>query len=243
VSDVAIPFAGGTSIPAPDEPPTNYAIADVVDLLTAPPRGDSLRIGIARELHDQLAQGLTTMLIRIERLKRSKPGDRALTQELADLQESLREILVDVRGLLNELRGTGEGQDDLVDTIRERLGPRFERQFGVQVRVRVTRDWPSRLAAMVSQNLLRIVQEAMTNAILHGGAGVIRVELKSYPKDRLGVVVSDDGSWPDGVEPFPEGHGILGMRERTKLLGGDLMILRSERGTTVRAVIPRPRVA
>ena len=243
MSDVAIPFAGGTSIPAPDEPPTNYAIADVVDLLTAPPRGDSLRIGIARELHDQLAQGLTTMLIRIERLKRSKPGDRALTQELADLQESLREILVDVRGLLNDLRGTGEGQDDLVNTIRQRLGPRFERQFGVQVRVHVTRDWPTQLAAMVNQNLLRIVQEAMTNAVLHGGAGVIRVDLKSYPRGQLGVVVSDDGTWADGAGAFPEGHGILGMRERTKLLGGDLLILRSDRGTTVKAVIPRPRVA
>lgn len=243
MSDVAIPFAGGTSVPAPDEPSANSAIANAVDVLTVPPRGDSLRVGIARELHDQLAQGLTTMLIRIERLKRSKPGDRALAQELADLQESVREILVDVRGLLNELRGTGDGQDDLVNAIRQGLGPRFERQFGVHVRVHVTRDWPARLAAMVTQNLLRIVQEAMTNAVLHGGAGVIRVDLKAYPRDRLGVLVSDDGTWPDGADAFPEGHGLLGMRERTKLLGGDLVILKSDRGTTVKAVIPRPRVA
>jgi signal transduction histidine kinase len=96
---------------------------------------------------------------------------------------------------------------------------------------------------MVTQNLLRIVQEAMTNAVLHGGAGVIRVDLKAYPRDRLGVLVSDDGTWPDGADAFPEGHGLLGMRERTKLLGGDLVILKSDRGTTVKAVIPRPRVA
>jgi signal transduction histidine kinase len=202
------------------------------------------RARIARELHDVVAHNVSIMVVQAGAARRVLPKDPKLASDaLRSVEETGRNALVEMRRLLGVLRtedpeGPGpleprpgaEGIPDLARTVRE---------AGLHVDLVVEgerRDLP----AGVGLSVYRIVQESLTNSLRHGGAAHARV-LVRYGASDVQLEITDDGlgvSGP-GARRDQEGRGLIGMRERAALLGGDFSAGPApEGGFAVRARLP-----
>lgn len=199
---------------------------------------------IARELHDETAQELTALLVRI-RLASAASREPATRERLAELRVTSARVLDGVRRLARELRPTILDDLGLVEAVRACAQDIAARE-GLRVAVRAN-DLDGRLDPARELVLYRVVQEALSNVAKHAGARNVEVTL-----DRVGgavvATVSDDGCGFDlataiDVTPTGQGLGLLGMRERLALVGGELEIdTPLGRGTRVRARVPLPNV-
>ncbi|MEU2020616.1 histidine kinase [Streptomyces sp. NPDC016469] len=209
------------------------------------------RLRIARDLHDLLAHSITVIGVRTsvashiltvdpERLDR-----RAVAAALDDIADTCREARAELRTTLQVLRGTGqeggraEAEGPLPDLAAlpglvraaEAAGARVELDTGVP---------DGRLAPAIGAAAYRIVQESLTNAVRHAGAGVRVRVVVARASGALRVTVTDDGTGPveDGTAP---GFGIVGMRERARSTGGTLTAgPRPGGGFEVAALLPLP---
>ena len=187
---------------------------------------------IARELHDIVAHHVTVIVA--QAAARRRISDHPV---LASIESTGREALTELRRLLDVLRtdtptpnhSPPPGLDHL-PALAEKIG-----HAGLRVSILVTGQ-PRPLPASVEANAYRIVQEALTNTLKHAGAARAVVRL-DYRADALDVLVRDDG-W--GAGPWrPAGHGLIGMKARTALLGGELTAgPAAERGFQVAATLP-----
>jgi len=200
---------------------------------------EEIRRALARELHDRVAQTLTTMLIELENFKVEQTGRRSVLQQLDELQDSTRDVLSNLRNVLFELRGETGIDERFADSIRALLA-RFEERTQVSASLSVSPSWPARLGTQAALNMYRIVEEALRNVRLHSGAHLVEVGLRTWRDKHLAVEVSDDGRGLDGdAGERVAGLGMLGMRERALLLGGRLEVeSRGSGGTTIRAILP-----
>jgi signal transduction histidine kinase len=189
---------------------------------------------LARELHDETGQALTSILLGLKTL-----DDRVENEELrpavADLRELVVSTLQDVRRLAVELRPTALDDFGLVAAL-ERLTDSYTEQTGITV------DFESalpddRLPPDVETALYRIVQECLTNVIKHARATRVSILLTRHA-GVVKAVVEDDGSGFDPAAARAEAIGLVGMRERLALLGGRLEIESNDTGTTVAAEVP-----
>lgn len=221
------PLAPIVELPLPDE----GAPSDAVQIKNA----------LARELHDQVAQNLTALLMQTQVFAREQQGRRDVLDELAYVQTSVREVLNNVRQMLGDLRGGSALPDDLIQALKEGLLPSFRRRTSLKVSLWVSRSWPLALPPETCIHVYRIIQEALTNAQKHGRARNMHVALKASSNERFVISIRDDGNGifnPDDERSM--GMGILGMRERAGLLGGTLTVRsRPLGGTTVTADIPK----
>ncbi|WP_123667532.1 sensor histidine kinase [Actinocorallia herbida] len=176
------------------------------------------RLRIARDLHDMVAHSIGVIAIQAGvggRVIDTQPAEAR--NALAAIEESSRETLAGLRRMLGALR-----RADPVDALTPGLAGldrlvRTTGDAGVAVDVRWTgerRDLP----AEVDLAAFRIVQESVTNVVRHARTGSCRVSL-GFGEEELVVEVADEGAGPSGE---PAGYGLLGMRERTGLLGGSL---------------------
>jgi two-component system, NarL family, sensor histidine kinase UhpB len=196
---------------------------------------------VARELHDQVVQTLTTMLLDMESFKAEQSGHLSVQDEVSILQDSVRGALNQIRTLLYDLRSQPCADTDFVESVRASLVAVFEKRTGIQVTLSVSPSWPAALAPRAAMNLYRAVQEALNNVRLHAAARAVQIGLEVSPEGEAIVTVVDDGS---GLEEERRrdrpGLGLVGMRERAVLLGGDLSISSEPgQGTIVRMVVPR----
>jgi len=146
---------------------------------------------LARELHDSVAQILTTMVVEMENFKHDHAERESVVKKVDDLQGSTREVLNNLRQLLYELREEPEHDHSFVHKVRN-LVSGFERSTGIPSKLSVSARWPSRLSAATAYNLYRIVEEALSNVRLHSGAASVDVKLSS--KDNtVFLTVQDDG--------------------------------------------------
>jgi len=188
---------------------------------------------LARELHDQTGQELTSVLLGLKAVEEAK-SEAERAEALAAVREQVVETLHDVRRLAVELRPKALDDFGLVPAL-ERLRDTFAEQTAM--RVDLESQIRERLPTDVETALYRIVQEALTNIVKHAQATAVSIVLA--PK--AGVVtalIEDDGRGftPDGSG---EGLGLLGMGERLALLGGKLKIeSRPGAGTTIVAEVP-----
>ena len=193
---------------------------------------------IARELHDTVAHGLVVMVVQAQGAR------RILDREPERAREALRAIEHTGQTALSEMRRSlgilreETAQADLAPqpTLHDLEGLLEEmRAAGLVVDLRIEGERRA-LAEGVDRSAYRIVQEALTNTIKHAGLVPTRVTV-SYGTDELGLEIADDGQGLDG--PNSGGHGLVGMRERVRLYGGELDA-RSENGHgfVVRARIP-----
>jgi signal transduction histidine kinase len=200
---------------------------------------DRIKRELARELHDQVVQDLTAMLIDLENFKREPFDSQTTVLQVDSVQGGLRTMLGRLRGMLYGLRGEDSVEYDLAESLRI-FAVQVTKRSGVRVLVRVARDWPEAVRRTTAQHLQRIVHEAVNNARQHGGATSVRVTLRLIDNGYARVTIQDDGrgiSPNDGSRP---GMGMLGMRERATLLGGSLSVDSARgRGTTIRVVFPR----
>jgi signal transduction histidine kinase len=190
----------------------------------------------ARELHDETLQGLGGLQMMLSTAVRETSPDKreAIVRSAAEHTraeiERLRRLIVELRPAeLDEL-----GLEPALEALAERRGA-----GGLKVTLD-TDLGDERLPPALDSAIYRIVQEALTNAAKHAGAGHARVTVTATD-GAVEVTVTDDGSGFDPAEPS-SGFGLTGMRERATLLGGSLDISSApDLGATVRAVIPRRR--
>jgi two-component system, NarL family, sensor histidine kinase UhpB len=194
---------------------------------------------LARELHDSVAQILTLMVVDMENFKLDLTGQNHVVEKVDSLQESTRAVLHNLRQVLYDLREEPSTESGFVQQVRSLLA-RFEGTTGIRSMLKVSSEWPARLSSATAHNLYRIVEEALNNVRLHSGAGRVDVMLVANG-DGVELTVQDDGrGLPPSDGARRQGMGMLGMRERAVLLGGELDVTSNGGGgTTVRAVVPR----
>ena len=205
-----------------------------------PAGSEEIRRALARELHDRVAQTLTTMLIELENFKVEQTGRQSALRQLDELQVSTRDVLSNLRHVLFELRGESGIEEGFVDALRGLLA-RFQDRTHMKVQLSISPSWPSHLRRHASLNLYRIVDEALNNVRQHSGAKLVEVVLRLARDNHVALEVRDDGKGADQREGVP-GLGVLGMRERAVILGGVLEVERTSAGTTVRAIFPLEQV-
>jgi two-component system sensor histidine kinase UhpB len=198
---------------------------------------------LARELHDRVSSVLTTMLVEMERYRRSH-REQPVAAQLSQMQDDTRLALNNLREVLSGLRGGQELSTRFVEAVRQDLVRGFSAETGIPIVVRVARDWPRRLSTMAATNLYHIIAEALSNIQRHSGARRASVSLL-VGGGRATVIVRDHGK--GFLRVVREGEagcfGILGMRERAVVLGGELVLEQGRPGgTMVRVVIPEARL-
>jgi signal transduction histidine kinase len=192
---------------------------------------------LARELHDETGQALTSILLGLKPLEEALAGHPAQAA-CAELREHVVLALQDVRRLAVELRPKVLDDFGLVAAL-ERLTETFSEQTGIEVDFHSALG-ETRLPSEVETALFRVVQEALTNVVKHAGARRISVSV-ARRDGGVAAVIEDDGAGFDASATREGGVGLLGMRERLALLDGRLEIESSERsGTTIVAEVPLP---
>jgi signal transduction histidine kinase len=190
---------------------------------------------LALELHDQTGQALTSILLGLRGVEdaRDPEAQRAAVRSLRELVVA---TLHDVRRLAVELRPKALDDFGLVPAL-ERLAESFREGSGIEVQIE-SRLGGDRLPDEVETAVYRIVQEALTNVLKHADAQHVSI-LLARKNERVSVVIEDDGR---GFEPEAADNsrlGLVGMRERVKLLDGTLAIESSPgRGTTLVVSVP-----
>lgn len=196
---------------------------------------------IARELHDSLAQVLGSTHLRLRHLLlgdglQDRPGVSAELEALADVAE---EAYRDVREAILGLRESSKPRDFL-EAIAAYVD-KYAVLSGIEVMLETPEHHPV-LSAGSEIQLLRVVQEALTNVRKHAQARTAHVRIQDAPPDRLMVVIEDDGRGFDPAQVRVHrdgGYGLQTMRERMELAGGSLRVDSSpDRGTRVVAVVP-----
>lgn len=195
------------------------------------------RTRIAREIHDTLAQGFAGISVQLELVARllTKAPDAA-KPHLDQARQLVRSSLDEARRSVWDLRSQALESGDLPSALSE-AAKRLVSGTAVQVQVQVGGTY-RQLSRTIEDNLLRIGQEAITNAIKHARAGHLRVEL-NYVADSVKLRVQDDGCGFD-QNHRPNGHfGLVGMHERVAQLGGRLTInSRPSEGTEIVVDVP-----
>ncbi len=199
---------------------------------------DQERRRIARELHDETGQSLTTLLVGLRAI-----GDIMGLAKVRSMAQRLREVAAhtvdDVGRLARGLHPAVLDDKGLVAAARRHVSD-FAKSLGAVVDLRVEGSVPRRLSPLVQSTMYRILQEALTNVARHAQARVVGVVLK-YKDAMLELVIRDNGVGFDPAAALSEasGLGLHGMQERVALLGGSVQIeSRPGHGTMIRARIP-----
>lgn len=189
------------------------------------PAGESLHRQLARELHDGVAQALTTMLIEIEGFKLDQHGRPVVIQRLSGCQETIREVLNELRGLLFELRGEPTVSSGFISSLKSAYGVQFRRRSGITVRIRVSRSWPAVIRARTARHLAAIVDEALSFGAPSPGKRA-HVELTVAGEEAMLAVRTTGGV--DSTDSAADAR-LHAIRLRVIMLGGAVNI-RSEAG-------------
>ena len=181
------------------------------------------RAAIARELHDVVAHHMSVMVVQAGAARAvgaSDPG--AAAEALRQIETSGRTGLTEMRRLLEVLKAEGDGDGRAPQPGLERLDELLDtmRASGLAVES-VVEGEPRPLPPGVDLSAYRIVQEALTNALRHAGGASARVVVR-YQPNAVELEVADDGPGPPEGPDASGGHGLIGMRERVQLFGGEL---------------------
>jgi two-component system sensor histidine kinase UhpB len=191
------------------------------------------RLRVARELHDEIGQTLTAVILHAERAAEGDPGEAP--RQLRDVAEAVRDSLDEVRRISRELRPEALDDLGLVSGLLA-LCSRVERQGGPRVRPMLQKGLPP-LSPEVELVIYRVAQESLTNAMRHARAREASVRLMA-DAEAVVLTVTDDGV---GMPPELGGDttGLAGMRERALLIGGRLSIGSGPgEGTEVQLTVP-----
>jgi two-component system, NarL family, sensor histidine kinase UhpB len=187
---------------------------------------------VAAELHDEVGQTMTGVLLLLERVADEIPGERR--EVFAEAQEATRKSVEEVRRIAQELRPELLEQLGLASALKS-LATRFTERAGLQLEWEVARELPP-LAPDVELALYRVAQESLTNVARHAGAGHVWLSLQPG-RDSVVLRVVDDGNGMNGGAA--DGGGLRGMRERAVFVGGALAIKPARTGgVEVRLEVP-----
>jgi signal transduction histidine kinase len=204
---------------------------------------------IAREMHDSLAQVLGVTHLRLRTLDARDEVRRIpeLVAELSELADICEEAYHDVRESILGLRGSNKVERGLLDNLRAYL-VKYSQQCAIETSLDSDLDHELSLSPRCEVQMIRVIQEALTNVRKHSGAKSATVRITESDSTTT-FVIEDDGRGfaPGGSPTDRDGFGLFTMRERVALLNGSLTIDSvSRRGTRVIATVPersRPRSA
>lgn len=180
---------------------------------------------LARDLHDEVNQALTAVLLRLEALSQDLPPERAA--DVAELKGLTTRAMDELLGLARQLRPSALDDHGLVPAIEAQLRA-FSERTGVDARLESSGE-PEHLDEERQTVLYRVTQEALTNAGRHASAHHVDVVL-AFSDDGAELQVRDDGVGFDPVAARFGGLGLEGMAERARIVGGELD-LRSSPGS------------
>ncbi len=195
------------------------------------------RVRLAREIHDSLAQTLAYLKLTVTQMQSMLAhGDLSrLEQSLHQSYQALSQAYFETREVIDNLRIAPK---QCFADLLEQLALDFERASGLKVETDITAAVPVVMPEIQAQ-LLRVVQEALSNVRKHASARRVKISLRVWNR-QLQVEVCDDGVGFD-AEDVPEisRHGLQGMRERAELIGADFQIVsQAGKGTCVRVQLP-----
>jgi signal transduction histidine kinase len=187
------------------------------------------RARIARELHDIVAHAMSVMVLQIGAVRHKLPqGLEEDRDALARVEQAGRTALAEMRRLLGAMRRDGDGIDlgpqpglDALDSLIEDVS-----SAGLPVQVHVDGE-PFPLPRAIDLSAYRIVQEGLTNALKHANARHADVTVR-YRPDELRLEIADDGAGPATTNGH--GHGLVGIRERVNIYGGEMSAGAAETG-------------
>jgi len=179
------------------------------------------RARIARELHDIVAHAVSVMVLQIGAVRHNLPGGLDADKDaLGRVERAGRTALVEMRRLLGAMRRDGDGLElapqpglDGLESLFDQVG-----RAGLPVRLHVNGD-PLPLPRAIDLSAYRIVQEGLTNALKHAHATTADVTVR-YGRDDVEIEVRDDGAGGSSSDGL--GHGLVGIRERVKIYGGEM---------------------
>jgi signal transduction histidine kinase len=179
------------------------------------------RARIARELHDIVAHAVSVMVLQVGAVRHKLPDTLAENREaLEGVEQAGRTALAEMRRLLGAMRNDGDDVEltpqpglDTLDSLLEEVG-----RAGLPVRLHLDGE-PFPLPRALDLSAYRIVQEGLTNALKHARAGHADVTIR-YGPDDVQIEVRDDGEGDSASDGH--GHGLVGIRERVKIYGGDM---------------------
>jgi signal transduction histidine kinase len=198
---------------------------------------------LSREIHDTIAQGLTSVVMLAQVAARHLAGDRTAqaAATVASIEDSARRNLADARALVASYAAVGV--DDGLPAALRRLSERFARETGVAVDVRIDDRLDGRTAGPARAHevvLLRSVQEGLANVRKHAAATRVTVALRLGDDGRTTVEVRDDGVGFDPGDGRPRGFGLDGLSRRAGEVGGDVAVRSAPgAGTVLRVEVPR----
>jgi signal transduction histidine kinase len=197
---------------------------------------------IARELHDGASQDLALFAIDLDQMASGVSAPEEVPVQARAAAGRARDLSRELHRIAYELHPAILDQLGLVPALRQ-----FADQLGTRHALRVeVRDsnWPTELSPEVTLALFRVAQEALQNAAKHSGTDEARVELVGSSKGVM-LLVSDGGRGFDVAAPLEVGSlGLAGMKERLRLVGGELCVDAAPgRGTTIAAAVPRESLA
>ncbi|MFD7552356.1 HAMP domain-containing sensor histidine kinase [Streptomyces sp. NPDC059578] len=173
---------------------------------------------VAQELHDEVGQTLTAVLLQLKRVADRAPGE--LREEVSLAQEATRGSLDEIRRIARRLRPGVLDELGLTSALRALVAEFPDHDVSVRPRFTGAADTAPCLDHDTELVLYRVAQEALTNAARHARAAHVTLELRRLP-GRTELRVVDDGR---GIADAPEGAGIRGMRERALLIGAELTV-------------------
>ena len=182
------------------------------------------RARIARELHDIVAHSISVMVLQVGAVRhRLGPGDSDDAEALRAVEQTGRDSLTEMRRLLGALRRSDEEAELGPQPGLGRLEALLEevRRAGLPVSLQVTGE-PFALPSGLDLSAYRIVQEGLTNSLKHADASNAEVVIR-YEPEEVGIDVRDDGRGASGGDgDLAGGHGLVGIRERVKIYGGEM---------------------
>ena len=239
--DPLSPGARARVVGGPDVVAIARAFNEMLDRLEAERRDSARRAlmvqeaerrRIARELHDEVGQTLTGVMLQVEGLAGEVPDE--LREQLEELRETARHGTQEVRRIARRLRP--EALDELgLQSAMAALATAFEEHARIHVQRQLEPDVP--LTKEQELVVYRVAQEALTNVARHADAHRVELDLRATAGATL-LTVRDDGRGIS-VAPSASANGIRGMRERAMLIGATLSIDRpATGGTEVRLSVP-----
>ena len=191
------------------------------------------RARVARDLHDEVNQSLTGLLLRLEAAREAAPPE--LEDELAETKALANQAMGELLSLARQLRPTALDDLGLVAAIEGQVEQL--RRGEIDASLDAKGDF-SELGDDAQLVVYRVAQEALSNAARHSGAGSVEARLRRTPAGGVALEVTDDGRG-FAFDESERGLGIGGMRERALLIGAELTIeSRPDKGTTVRLAVP-----
>jgi signal transduction histidine kinase len=205
--------------------------------------GAAERARMARELHDGAVQSLIAVEMQVDVVRRQAEADRPIVGELGRIQGLLREEVLKLRELMQQMKAIDVDAQRLLSVLRDTV-ERFQRETGISARFVTDLEDPD-MPQRVCRELLRIVQEGLVNVRKHSGARHALVHLGSS-EGKWNLTIEDDGKgFPftgrlnhDLIEEVGKGPMII--KERVGLIGGELTVESSPgKGTRLEITVPR----